>query len=305
MGDLQTYLASSSGEENGHDSGAEALRKLVKGDDGGSSDFPDMDASGDESGGEVLGDMEATFSLKAEELEGKLSEKSKLQGSKASKVHTLEEDKPQSAWEKYLEKRKAKRKEHRTAAKEQRKARQNTGDNDADKDTLEATEGDLELLAGVEDDEKGFNHRGPQRAAHSKGRKAKDDGESFKVDVDDSRFASIFSTQDFEIDPTNPEFRRSAGMNDLLKKKRKRKASTNESVTVDRAQSSKHQDAAQTHDAPIHKGTGFGGLQLFGNAGRSQPTKVAQKQPTEFGSLPDRDLIDPKHMVKKKKRRKA
>merc|ERR1712190_710640 len=100
-----------------------------------------------------------------------------------------------------------------------------TGDNDADKDTLEATEGDLELLAGVEDDEKGFNHRGPQRAAHSKGRKAKDDGESFKVDVDDSRFASIFSTQDLEIDPTNPEFRRSAGLNDLLKKKRKRKAS--------------------------------------------------------------------------------
>merc|ERR1712039_155601 len=156
-------------------------------------------------------------------------------------------------------------------------------------------------------DEKGFNHRGPQRAAHSRGRKAKDDGDSFKVDVDDPRIAQIFSTQDFEIDPTNPEFRKSSGMNELLKKKRKRKASAVDSAVADRGQTRKTEERAPAPEAPVSNGTGFGGLQLFGNAGKSQLATPAKKHPVDsFGSLPDRDLRDPKNMVsKKKKRRKA
>merc|ERR1712151_1205717 len=150
----------------------------------------------------------------------------------------------------------------------ERKARQNAKGGDADDDKLETAEGDLELLADVEDDEKGFNHRGPQRAAHSRGRKAKDDGDTFKVDVDDPRIAKVFSTPDFEIDPTNPEFRKSAGMNEVLRKKRKRKTA-NDAAAADSLAAPKSQIAAAS-EMPAPIGHGFGGLQLFGGSNRRQ-----------------------------------
>merc|ERR1712226_571018 len=96
--------------------------------------------------------MEATFSVKASELEEKLTEKSKEQGSSASgKVHTLEEDKPKSTWDKYLEKRKSKRRENRLKGKADRKARKEAGDDAPDAEDAPDNEADLKLLVGEDE----------------------------------------------------------------------------------------------------------------------------------------------------------
>ena len=57
-----------------------------------------------------------TFSVKASMLEDKLSARAKQEG---QGVHTLQQQ-PQSAWEKYLDKRKQKKKERKQKAKEDR-----------------------------------------------------------------------------------------------------------------------------------------------------------------------------------------
>mmetsp|Transcript_103626 Transcript_103626/g.302432 ORF Transcript_103626/g.302432 Transcript_103626/m.302432 type:complete len:677 (+) Transcript_103626:76-2106(+) len=224
--DLNAYLASTS-EEEGDDNGADALRSLVRDED-------DSPVSGNEladsDGKEEFGDMEATFSLQASKLEEELTEKVKTIG---SKVHTLraEEDKPKSAWQQYLDRRKATRKERRAKAKAERLAAKQGGEvppDEAGQDGQvdETSRGDLELMATDENDDRGFNLRQAQRAAHQGGSKQQRQTEaegSFKVDVNDPRIARVFSSADFEIDPTNPEFRRSEGMANVLKKKRQRK----------------------------------------------------------------------------------
>merc|ERR1740121_306705 len=215
--DLSTYLASSSGEEDNE--GAEALKKLAR---------------GDEAPPEELGDMEATFSMKASQLEEDLAERAKKIG---SKVHSLETANPKTVWEKYLEKKKEKRRDKRKEAKAERIARRkgeaagSTGEKDEDEDAGAAGEDDLGLLAAgdAEDDDRGFNQRGPQRRAHKggEGKKRKKHGGAeneegtagFQVNVEDPRIAAVFSSADFEIDPTNPEYRRTEGMGAVLKQR--------------------------------------------------------------------------------------
>jgi len=175
--DLKAYLASSSDEDEGD---AEALRKLVRPD--GSEDDDDFfrvddddDDDSDDGAGkdkEVLGDMEATFSLKGEELEEKLSERLKEEGRAKKGIKSLEPEKPKSVWETYLERRKAKRRERRQEAQRQRdevRGRGEEHDAEGEEDTnQDADRGDLELLAQDEDDGRGFNMRGPQRRARQR-----------------------------------------------------------------------------------------------------------------------------------------
>merc|ERR1719443_601717 len=83
-----------------------------------------------------------------------------------------------------------------------------------------ATAEELQLLtAGGDDEDKGFNLRGRKRALAKKG--SADDG--FRVDVQDPRLAKLFADADFDIDPTNPEFKKSEGMEQLLAAKRARR----------------------------------------------------------------------------------
>jgi len=214
--DLKAYLASSS--EDDESGGAETLRRLVRDGD----DFGDSDSDGKEE----FGDMEATFSLKATELEGEITEKIKNRG---SDLHQLDDSEKKGTWDAYLEKRKKARKERKSKAKAERAAkRQGTKADtalpeDGSKDAV-----DLEILAGEEEDQqRDFNLRGPQRRAHAgmKRQKSLDAEGSFKLDVDDPRIAKVFSSTDFEIDPTNPQFRQSEGMQEVLRKKRHRKRS--------------------------------------------------------------------------------
>lgn len=233
--DLQAYLASSSEEEG--DVGE--LKALVP-----------SDSEGSEEGfgsAEPQGDMEATFSVKASNLEEKLAERAKQGG------HTLQQE-PQSAWEKYLEKRKQKKRERKQKAKEDRERLKRT-------DAADEPQEDLGLLVDDEK-ERGFNLRGPQRKAHDHGLGMKE-LDHFKMDVNDSRISKVFNSADFEIDPTNPEFRKSEGMLEVLKEKRKRKPKAKASK-VDTVKTEKVK--ADSSEAA--------GLQIF--AGKRQAEAVKQ-----------------------------
>eukprot|EP00930_Biecheleria_cincta_P018350 TRINITY_DN14324_c1_g3_i1.p1 TRINITY_DN14324_c1_g3~~TRINITY_DN14324_c1_g3_i1.p1 ORF type:complete len:727 (+),score=184.72 TRINITY_DN14324_c1_g3_i1:31-2181(+) len=255
--DLKAYLASSSGEEedevNDKTSGARELRALVGGSDSeaiadeSSSEIENMGSGGPfgsskttkrKSGGEEMGDMEATFNLKASRLEEELAERAKDIG---KGVQHLESKQPKGTWETYLEKRKEKRKEKKLKAKQARdevrgtQVEEHTSKNKSRKQPwnfAENTErglGELELLATDANmkEDRGFNLRGPQRRAHDVGQKAKnaedDQISGFRVDVNDPRISKVFSDADFAIDPTNPEFRKSDGMQEVLREKRERK----------------------------------------------------------------------------------
>lgn len=265
----QAYLASSSGEED--DEGAAALKALVGGD---GEDSDDDGESDDEGKSGVMGDMEATFSVKAMQLEQELQEKAKKLGPGAK---VLKPDEPQSAWEKFLEKKKQTRRERKAQAKAARDARKQA-DAAPDEVDEEKIRGDLELLAADEGlgAERGFNLRGPQRGAHRgvTKRQTKADAEgSFHIDAEDPRISKVFNGEDFEIDPTNPEFRPSEGMKELLRKKRqrapaKKKAPVEEAPAPAAAPRQKELQAEKS-----------GGLQLFARKPKNPVQAPAAKRP--------------------------
>jgi len=294
--DLKAYLASSSEEEADAD-GAEALRALV----GGESDaFGEDDEEDDESEeapkgkkkkkGEEMGDMEATFSLKATRLEEELTERAKKGG---QGVHTLESEEPKSAWQKYLDKRKEKRKEKKEKAREAKaKLRKGPEEESASKKKVKNTwvlgkEADSAmeldvLMDGGDSLSKGFNLRGPQRRAHDRGLLSQDGADDgFEVDVADPRISKVFSNADFEIDPTNPEFRKSEGMTEVLREKRQRKQKLGNGRKVP-SQPSVRPVAPQAEMTKDPETTGkklraekskTGGLQLFAS---KQPEPAAE-----------------------------
>lgn len=312
--DLKAYLASSSSEED--EEGAEALRKLVRGGDNeDDSDFFKSDASEGENDDDRFVDMEQSFSTKASEIAENLEKKTTEMANK--KVHTLQPDEDKSVWQKYLDKKKNIRKERRKAAKEARKTvnSERFGNNDDDDedsgdeiitaptapkekkkskkvkeerpvDPNAATAEDLELLTAGDDSSKGFNMRGPQRQAH-KGKKKKpgQEEDSFKVDVDDPRIKSIFDHPDFEIDPTNPEYRRTEGMGAVLETKRKRKAERDnrlaKAVTEVENKVSSPSAPATASASKRAGGSSTGGLQLFAKAGRGAESRGEGLEPAK------------------------
>lgn len=270
--DLQAYLDSESDDAQ---EGAEDLKALVAGSD--SEGFFDDGSEGEGGEGEKRkpkndGDMEATFSVKAGMLEDKLSARAKQEG---HGVHTLQQQ-PQSAWEKYLEKRKEKKRERKQKAKEEREKLKKMKDDDAkglpqDEDRPE----ELDLL--MEDSkERGFNLRGPQRKAHDHGPNA-DELDHFKMNVNDSRISKVFNSADFEIDPTNPEFRKSEGMLEVLKEKRKRKVKS----SMSSAKSQKAQSNEKPTPEPVTKvskaSKSASGLQIFASQKRSETAESEPK----------------------------
>jgi len=44
----------------------------------------------------------------------------------------------------------------------------------------------------------------------------------FKIDVQDDRFAAMYSSHLYNLDPANPQFRKTEATNDLLKEKVRR-----------------------------------------------------------------------------------
>lgn len=246
--DMNAYLATSSEEEEAGQDTVQTLRALVA--DSALGEMAETD--GGTSSEDIIskrrvkgnnpksldnaGAMEVTFSIKATELEEKLTDRVQKRG---TTLHTLDAP-PQSSWDKYLEKRKQKKSERKQKAREE-KAKLRDEDSAGSTSKLEESHrtrdvqgtdvADLELLAASSAavtqsvDGRGFNLRGPQRRAHSKGLVADEATDAFNVNVDDPRIAQVFSSADFEIDPTHPEFRKSEGMREVLKKKRHYKSS--------------------------------------------------------------------------------
>jgi len=159
-------------------------------------------------------------------------------------------------WEKYQEKRKQKRRERRQAARRLRKDQITTNVEALDEDSgdakmLKQSKEDLELLiAGDDRDEEArdFDMRGLQRLEQNKdkklrgSRKRKEEertadiaGKEFQIDTKDDRFAALLDGQDsrFGIDRTDPNFKETAGMRDILaeqsrrRKSKKRRKTTN------------------------------------------------------------------------------
>jgi len=253
-------------------------------------------------------DMEQSFSVKAAQLEEELTEKAKqssngkhvhtLASEKGGSVWQKYLDKRKEV----RRERKLAAKEERTARKGGPRARKvaEGEDEDEDKTGGEGAAGpskgrrgnkpkfgaaapednDLELLAagGADDDEdRSFNLRGSAREAHVGKSKRKqkralaEGGEAaanFHVDADDPRLAAVFCNPDFEIDPTNPEFRRTEGMGAVLQKKRQRKAAAKTSAAAVAAAPAVVPAApkASSTKGPSAS-SGAGGLQLFAHKG--------------------------------------
>lgn len=98
-----------------------------------------------------------------------------------------------------------------------------------------ARRAELELLM-VDDKSAGMAHfdmneiEKAEKKARKKGKKGKSKqeqepvaGDDFQLDVADPRFASLYESHEYAIDPTNPKFKATSGMKALLEEGRKRR----------------------------------------------------------------------------------
>ena len=99
-------------------------------------------------------------------------------------------------------------------------------------DQAAATErANLELLMADEDDSKmrhfNMNEIVKSEKAKKKGKKAKKNApiieDNFQVDTTDPRFAKLYESHEFAIDPTNPRFKETSAMKALLEEGRKKR----------------------------------------------------------------------------------
>lgn len=209
----------------------EKLRALLSSGNGSDEDAEDDDAQ----------DMEVTFNTDLQDLSKHIMEK--------------KDKKSKTVWEEYLRKRSEKRKARKNKSKHSSDSDDSDDDNqeateEADdffveehvtktskkgknendhkpQDTdevVEASKAELELLLaddkGTETGLKGYN----LKFKKGKGKKmesAIDEGKIPNSAYDDPRFASLFSA-DFAIDPTNPQFKRSAAYARQMAQKQKK-----------------------------------------------------------------------------------
>lgn len=89
----------------------------------------------------------------------------------------------------------------------------------------------LELLMLDDDDEKKhFNFKNLEQDTQNKKKKKKNKNQNdepmqeddFKVDVKDARFSAIFTSHHYNIDPTDPHYKKTKGMEALIEEKQKR-----------------------------------------------------------------------------------
>jgi len=238
----------SDSDESDHDSGGNSSRSSVE------SNSRDSGVNNDD-GIEEDSDENSTMSKQLVIIPGKKSLEEKIR----SKFESKEETKELTPWEKYKEKRKQKRKERRQAARGKRDndffasdddtgIDEKTGPKNKRKDlkvkTLsndrEAKE-QLELLLAkehAEEDTRDYDIRGIQRIEKNKGKKFKGSrkrkeakivadvsGTNFKINVNDDRFKAVLDGGDerFGIDKTNPNFKDTTSMREILNEQSKRR----------------------------------------------------------------------------------
>lgn len=242
--DLETYLASSGSEdendEEEEDSGSdqysdnnpiEKYRALLA----------DLDKSNKKDAENM--EMEITWGLNVKENTEKIVKKK------------LEENEEKTPFQKYLEKRKEKRKMKREERKKLEKTSEDEVDSDMDVDmkdpyfaeefktnkkekhkkksieeNKESNEDTAQLEFLLDDDDDGRKHfnlkdlenkdKTSKKKKNKNNADTKDDG--FEVNVKDARFSAIYNSYHYNIDPTDPNFHKTKGMEALVEEKQKR-----------------------------------------------------------------------------------
>ncbi|EGG16502.1 hypothetical protein DFA_09040 [Cavenderia fasciculata] len=160
-----------------------------------------------------------------------------------------------NVWNDYLEKRKSKKyeKKHEKKVREQEEERRaqeeekrkKKGPNEQEKKQIAELE--LLMLESNQDKNKGFSKKDLQRehkentTGKKKNKKNKggkkneddDDTESFKIDVKDARFHSLFVKPEFAIDPTNPKYSKTNALKEILEEKKRRREETKNDFNSD------------------------------------------------------------------------
>ncbi|KAB8218462.1 PRK-domain-containing protein [Aspergillus novoparasiticus] len=121
-----------------------------------------------------------------------------------------------------------------TAARRKEEKRKKREERAAEEAAAAAKRAELELLM-MDDENKNIKHfdmneiEKAEKKARKKG-KGKGKGkqvtqvvDDFQMDVSDPRFARLFESHEFAIDPTNPRFKATSGMKQLLEEGRKRR----------------------------------------------------------------------------------
>ncbi|KAF4694783.1 pre-rRNA-processing protein esf1 [Perkinsus olseni] len=204
--DLDAYLASSDEESDIDEDNVEDYRKQLL---GGELSEDDETAPGtteekeEPSAGEMTFKVNTTTRALAEEVEARASA---LKESGHLGHAGLAAAEKKSPWEQYLEKRRQKDKAKREKRLE---ARMTAEEEEAKASKVEAghRKEELEIITGHKESEEGPDA------------KAKD----MEVNVNDPRFSKMFEDTAFAIDPTNPEFKKTKAMTQLMDARIQRK----------------------------------------------------------------------------------
>ncbi|CAM8958796.1 unnamed protein product [Rhodiola kirilowii] len=240
--ELNEFLASD--ESDSDDDGADnqpakkhdkvdAYRSLLSG--------AGADEDDDNSDGDDGQDMEVTFNTGLEDISKRILERS--------------ENKSETVWEAHLRKRKEKRKAKKSKKDSDEESNYSDNDEGIDdffsdgpqlkrckgdskiksdkkgKDNMEAdkeagaSRAELELLLtddkGTESHAKGYKIK-PEKTKGKKGKEVVDDKKIPEADLDDPRFQCLFKNPLFALDPTDPQFKRSAAYRRQLADKQKK-----------------------------------------------------------------------------------
>ena len=155
-------------------------------------------------------------------------------------------------WEKYLHRKKEKQRKKREARKLVNSKEDDSLENAktetkkrkvSKEDTTEEKGNDLSLLVMDSDDDKQhFDYKDIIKKESKKAKKlrkklerAKNEvEENFKVDLDDNRFSAVFQNADFNVDPSNPNFKATQSMLDIVAEKQKRAHKRNKGSKKDK-----------------------------------------------------------------------
>ncbi|XP_072398415.1 ESF1 homolog [Diabrotica undecimpunctata] len=259
--DLQNYLASSSGEE---DSDVEEKEQ--------SEDEEESKENVIDKYKALLLDIEnKDASKKDKDLEMEISWGINLK-EKTDKLVKDKSSEEKTPFQQYLDKKKEKRKEKKKKKKEQKQDDEDSDDMPSDIDVNDPyfaeelnnpefkkpkkqkeklsnsddeddqKQSELELLLMNDDDKKHFSLKKIQESENDtkskkkRKNKNKDDqkpGEDFEVNVKDERFSALFTSHHYNIDPTDPHYKKTKAMETLVNEKLKRRAENGqEEVTV-------------------------------------------------------------------------
>jgi len=245
--DFKAYLASdNSDEESDHEDLKNKYKNLV----GASTKIGNkniFDQNNDNDNDDV--DMEITFTPGLDEGS------EKVEAPKAGDDEESTLDKLKRKAKERRQARKEKIKELKKEAEEKKKDKPIDKNNKKrdQKDLDDKSKAELELLMLDENNEKHAEHFNLKELMKSEKEKAKKSKhrnkdkiieDDFKADLNDPRFSEIFTNHDFAIDPSQPQFKKTATMAKILDERNKRREGQEGKSSNESSKKRKHADDA-------------------------------------------------------------